>query len=48
MRERPLALTISVTVASLTAAGAQQMVDRVAGIEKRLGIYDLGQVTPRL
>jgi len=23
------------------------MVDTVAGIEKRLGIYDLGQFTPR-
>ena len=27
--------------------GFDQMVDRVAGIEKRLGIYDLAQFTPR-
>jgi hypothetical protein len=28
--------------------GFEQMVDRVAGIEKRLGIYDLSQFTPQL
>jgi hemerythrin-like domain-containing protein len=28
--------------------GFEKMVDRVAGIEKRLGIYELGQFTPRV
>jgi hemerythrin-like domain-containing protein len=28
--------------------GFEKMVDRVAGIEKSLGIYDLSQFTPRL
>jgi hemerythrin-like domain-containing protein len=28
--------------------GFEKMVDRVAGIEKRLGIYDLAQFTPKL
>jgi hemerythrin-like domain-containing protein len=28
--------------------GFDQMVDRVAGIEKRLGIYDLAQFTPKM
>jgi hypothetical protein len=27
--------------------GFEQMVDRVAGIEKQLGIYDLAKFTPR-
>jgi len=27
--------------------GFEKMVDRVAGIEKRLGIYDLAQFTPK-
>jgi hypothetical protein len=27
--------------------GFQRMVDKVAGIEKKLGIYDLAQFTPR-
>jgi hypothetical protein len=29
------------------ADGFEKMVDRVAGIEKSLGIYDLAQFTPR-
>ena len=28
--------------------GFEKMVDKVAGIEKRLGIYDLSQFTPRI
>ena len=29
------------------ADGFEKMVDRVAGIEKKLGIYDLAQFTPK-
>jgi hypothetical protein len=28
--------------------GFEKMVDRVAGLEKQLGIYDLAQFTPRI
>ena len=30
------------------ADGFEKMVNKVAGIEKRLGIYDLSQFTPKL
>ena len=28
--------------------GFEKMVDRVAGVEKKLGIYDLTQFTPKI
>ena len=33
---------------SCVRKGAEKMVDKVAGIEKKLGIYDLAQFTPKV